>query len=471
MTLNAPTPEFLDGLRTLLGPSGWRAPEDSQDLLGDPRDRFRGHAAFVARPGSTDEVAELVRRCAEARVAIIPVSGGTGLVAGHVTLAEPAPLLLSLQRMNRIRDVNTDDDVIVAEAGAILKDVQDAAAEAGRLFPLSLASEGSCRIGGNLSTNAGGISTLRYGNARDLCLGVEAVLPDGTVLNGLKRLRKDNMCYDIRHLLIGGEGTLGIITAAALKLMARPAETATAWLAVPSPRDAVALLHDLRDRLGETISAFELIDVMGYVFLEESGMARPAPLSPMPPWSVLVEVGGQAGIGASFEAALAEAFEAGLATDGVIAQSAAQRDAFWAIRETIPLANRGIGSVSSHDVSLPLSRIADFVAAATAALGRLDPSLRINCFGHVGDGNLHYNVFPPAGATRAAYDNLRSEVKTIVYDLVDAHDGSVGAEHGVGRAKVADLEHYGDAGLLTAMRAVKAALDPLGIMNPGAVLR
>lgn len=471
MSLRAPSEDFLDGLRALLGPAGWRAPEDAADLLGDPRDRHRGRAAFVARPGSTAEVAEIVRRCAAGRVPVVPVSGATGLVAGHVSVADPAPLLLSLQRMNRIRDVDAADDALVAEAGAILKDVQDAAAAAGRLFPLSLASEGSCRIGGNLSTNAGGIATLRYGNARDLCLGVEAVLPDGTVLNGLKRLRKDNMGYDLRHLLIGAEGTLGVITAAALKLFPRPAETATAWLAVASPQASVDLLHALRDRLGETISAFELVDLTGFGFLAETGMPRQAPLAPMPKWSVLVEVGGQAGIGAAFETALAAAFEAGLASDGAVAQSAAQRDAFWSIRETIPLANRAVGAVSNHDVSVPVSRIPAFVAEATAALAALDPALRVNCFGHVGDGNLHYNVYPPAGVPKDAFDNRRGAVKALVHDLVHGFEGSVGAEHGVGRVKVGDLERYGDAGLLAAMRAVKAALDPFGIMNPGAVLR
>lgn len=470
MSLNPASETLLSSLRDLLGPAGSRTPEDEPGLFREDRDRFRGHGAFVARPATTAEVAEVVRRCAEARTPLIPVSGGTGLVGGHVTLAEPAPVLLSLQRMNRIRAVDAADNALIAEAGVILKDVQDAAAGVDRLFPLSLASEGSCRIGGNLSSNAGGVNTLRYGNARDLCLGVEAVLPDGTVFNGLKRLRKDNMGYDLRHLLIGAEGTLGVITAAALKLFPRPAETATAWLAVPNPQAAVELLHFLRPRVDDVISAFELIDVVGFDFLAETGMPKPAPLNPMPKWSVLVECGGREGVSAALESALEAAFEAGLATDGAVAQSAQQRDALWTIRETIPLANRAVGALSNHDISVPVARLPEFIGKATAALNALDPSLRINCFGHVGDGNLHYNVYPPQGRDKAALGNRRDEVKRLVHDLVHETEGSVGAEHGVGRAKVEDLERYGDAGLLHAMRALKAALDPAGIMNPGAVL-
>lgn len=471
MSLRPADDDFLNGIRELLGPKGWLAPEDAPDMFQEDRDRMSGHGAFVARPENTAQVAEMIRRAAAARAPIIPISGGTGLVLGHLTDAEPAPVLLSLQRMNRIRDVDAADNALIAEAGVILKDVQDAAEGVGRLFPLSLASEGSCRIGGNLSSNAGGVNTLRYGNARDLCLGLEAVLPDGTVFNGLKRLRKDNMGYDLRHLLIGAEGTLGVITAAALKLFHRPAEMATAWLAVPSPAHAVDLLHFLRPRVGDVISAFELIDVVGYGFLEEAGMPRPAPLDPMPKWSVLIECGGRAGVGDALEAALADAMEAGLAVDGVIAQSAGQSAAFWAIRETIPVANRVVGAISSHDISVPVARLAQFIDDATAMMAKFDPALRINCFGHAGDGNLHYNVYAAKGRNKGDYANQSGTVKRMIHDLVNATDGSVGAEHGVGRAKVDDLELYGDPGLLVAMRALKAALDPHGIMNPGAVLK
>ncbi|QIE57493.1 FAD-binding oxidoreductase [Pikeienuella piscinae] len=470
MNLRPAAEDLLAGLRDFLGPPGWRAPDDAPEVFVDDRDRFTGRGALVARPGTTAEVAEVVRRCVAARYPVVPVSGGTGLVGGHLTMTEPAPVILSLQRMNRIRAVDAADNAMIVEAGAILKDVQDAAEAADRLFPLSLASEGSCRIGGNLSSNAGGVNTLRYGNARDLCLGVEAVLPDGTVFNGLKRLRKDNMGYDLRHLLIGAEGTLGVITAAALKLFARPAESATAWLAVPDPEAAVELLHFLRPRVGDVISAFELIDVVGFGFLEEAGLDRPAPLDPMPKWSVLVECGGRPGVAEALETALGAAFEAGLASDGVIAQSQSHASDFWAIRETIPVANRAVGAVSSHDISVPVARAPEFIERATAALGAFDATLRINCFGHVGDGNLHFNVYRPKGADKAAYAMKSEDVKRIVNDLTHAFEGSVGAEHGVGRAKTVDLVRYGDPGLLAAMRAIKAALDPHGVMNPGAVL-
>lgn len=471
MTLNAADDSLLNGLREFLGPKGWLAPEDAPDVFSEDRDRVKGHGSIVLRPGSTEEVAEIVRRCVAARVPLVPVSGGTGLVCGHVMQDEPAPVMLSLQRLNRIRMVDAADNALVAEAGVILKDIQEAAEAVERKFPLSLASEGSCRIGGNLSTNAGGVNTLRYGNARDLCLGVEAVLPDGTVFNGLKRLRKDNMGYDLRHLLIGAEGTLGVITAAALKLFPKPAEVATAWLAVPDPAAAVGLLNFLRPRVGDVISAFELVDRAGYEFLLETGMEKPAPLSPMPKWSVLMECGGRAGIGEALEAALAAAFEAGLATDGVIAQSAGQAADLWTIRETIPLANRAVGAVVSHDISVPVARIPEFILKGTAAIAAFDPELRINCFGHVGDGNLHFNVYPPKGRKKSEYANQSGAVKKIVHDLVHETEGSVGAEHGVGRIKVDDLVEYGDPGLLLAMRAIKAALDPQGIMNPGAMLR
>ncbi|MEO0360880.1 MAG: FAD-binding oxidoreductase [Pseudomonadota bacterium] len=468
--LAPPSTSLIEDLKGVLGPKGWLAPEDAPGLFAEDRDRFEGRGAFVARPATTDEVAALVARCAEARAPIVPVSGATGLVGGHVTMADPAPVMLSLERMNRIRHVDPTDDVLIAEAGVILADVQAAAERADRLFPLSLASEGSCRIGGNLSTNAGGVNTLRYGNARDLCLGIEAVLPDGTVFNGLKRLRKDNMNYDVRHLMIGAEGTLGVITAAALKLFPRPREVAVAFLAVPSPTAAVDLLHFLRPLVGDVVSAFELIDAVGFGFLADGGFDHVAPLDPMPKWSVLVECGGRPGVGEALEGALAEAFEAGLATDGVIAQSEGQAQEFWKVRETIPLANRAVGAISNHDISVPVAGIARFIEETTAEIARFDPELRINCFGHVGDGNLHFNVYPPKGRAKADYANQRDAIKRLVHDMTHEAAGSVGAEHGVGRLKVEDLERYGDPGLLAAMRAIKTALDPHGIMNPGAVL-
>lgn len=470
MTLNDPDDDFLSGLKQALGPKGWKRADDDPEKLEEPRGRYHGRAAMIARPSNVDEVAEVIRRCAATRVAVLPHSGGTGLVGGQVMERGPLPVLLSLERMNRIRGVSAENNSLIAEAGVILADVQAAAADVDRLFPLSLASEGSCRIGGNLSTNAGGVQVLRYGNARDLCLGIEAVMPDGSVVNGLKTLRKDNMGYDLRHLMIGAEGTLGVITAAALKLFSRPAERTAAFIAIPTAADSVRLLHFLRPLVGDVISGFELIDRMGLDFLDQTGMGRPLPFDAVPKWSVLIEAGGRPGVRDALEAALAQAFEAGLATDGAIAQSEAQADAFWEIRESIPEANRRIGAIASHDIAVPVASIPEFIARADKEFAAYDANLRINCFGHVGDGNLHYNLYPPKGGDKHDHDHQRADVSRIVHDLAHDMGGSVSAEHGVGRLKVGEMERYGDPGALAAMRAIKTALDPLGIMNPGAVL-
>jgi FAD/FMN-containing dehydrogenase len=438
----------------------------------EPRGRFATPAALLALPRSVAEVQAIVRACAEARVGILPWGGGTGLVGGQILPEGPAPLLLSLERMAAVRGLWPAEGVIVVEAGAILAEVQAAARAAGRLYPLSIAAQGSARIGGTLATNAGGVNVLRYGNARDLCLGVEAVLADGSVMGGLKRLRKDNTGYDLRHLLIGSEGTLGIITAAALRLHPIPAGEGTALLCVPSPRAALDLLARAQERMAGCVSAFELISGEGLRFLDEVMPEVRQAFATRPEWCVLIEVGLPQGLdpGAALEGLFASALEAGLAEDGVIAQSEAQRADFWRLRESLPQANRRIGAVSSHDISLPLSEIAAFIDRAGPALAAID-RFRINCFGHVGDGNLHYNVFPLRGRTRADHEHQRDAVKACVHDIVHDLGGSVSAEHGIGRLKVGDLERYGDPGKLAAMRAVKAALDPLGILNPGAVLR
>ncbi|AZB65272.1 FAD-binding oxidoreductase, partial [Cereibacter sphaeroides] len=440
--------------------------------LTEPRGRRQGQAGALALPRDTAEVAAIVAACAEARVGIVPLGGGTGLVGGQVMETGPLPLLLSLERMNRVRGIFPEENVILVEAGAILAEVQAAAEAAGRMFPLWLASEGSCRIGGNLASNAGGTAVLRYGNARDLCLGLEAVLPDGSVFHGLKRLRKDNTGYDLRNLLIGAEGTLGIITAASLKLVRPPAAEGAALLAVRDPAAALELLGRAQRRLGPLVTGFELMHRQGFAFLAETMPERRLPFADLPDWTVLVDLGLTEGMDpeAELEALFAEAAEAGLVSDGALAQSLAQRADFWALRESIPEANRRIGAIASHDISLPLSEIARFVTEAGAAIARLG-DLRVNCFGHLGDGNLHYNVFPAAGRRREDYEALRGEITRTVHDLVAAAGGSISAEHGIGRLKVEDLERYGDPAKLRAMRALKAALDPFGIMNPGAVLR
>ena len=438
----------------------------------EPRGRWRGLGAAVACPRNTDEVAQVVRACSDAHVGIIPMGGGTGLVGGQLMPTGAAPLILSLERMTALRGAYRSENVLVVEAGMILAEVQAQAEAIDRLFPLSLASQGSARIGGNLAANAGGLNVLRYGNSRDLCLGVEAVMPDGSIFHGLKRLRKDNTGYDLRHLLIGSEGTLGIITAASLRLFPKPAAKVVALLAVPSPRAALDLLALAEGRLQGMISAFELIHRMGYDFLAETMPEVPVPLTLRPEWSVLIELGLPREIAPeeAMASLYAEASDKGLVLDGVIAASDAQAAALWRIRESIPEANRRIGAVSSHDISLPISAIPDFIPRAGVALAALG-DWRINCFGHLGDGNLHYNVFPMPGRSRKDHENQRDAIKTCVHDIVDDMGGSVSAEHGIGRLKVADLERYGDPAKLAAMRAIKAALDPKGIMNPGAVLR
>ncbi|NIZ14569.1 FAD-binding oxidoreductase [Phaeobacter sp. HF9A] len=470
MTLSPADPAFLDGLARRLPDDTLRTPEAR--YLEEPRGRYQGQAGAIALPRNVAEVSEIIRAANAARVGVIPYGGGTGLVGGQVLPEGPAPVVLSLERMRAIRAVYPGENVILAEAGAILAEVQAAATAVDRCFPLSLAAEGTARIGGNLATNAGGVNVLRYGNARDLCLGLEAVLPSGEIWNGLTRLRKDNTGYDLRNLLIGAEGTLGVITAAALKLAPIPANPGTALFTVRDPAAAITLLAMARDAVGEGVSAFELIHRQGLAFLAETLPELRQPFETQPEWCVLINLG--LGRGQNADAALADLFEqaleAGLSEDGVIAQSETQRQALWSLREHIPEANRRIGSISSHDISVPISEIPEFIPAGWAALARLDPSLRVNCFGHLGDGNLHYNVFPAAGKTRSDYDHLRGDVKGIIHDLVQHYGGSISAEHGIGRLKVTDLEHYGDPVKLASMRAIKQALDPNGIMNPGAVL-
>ncbi|WP_126976855.1 FAD-binding oxidoreductase [Frigidibacter oleivorans] len=468
--LNAADAAFAETLEAALPPGRLAAPEPRH--LEEPRGRWRGAGGLLACPRTAEEVAAVVRACAAARVPLVPFGGGTGLVGGQIVETGPAPVLLSLERMTGIRAVHPAERTLVVEAGMTLAAVQQAAEAEGRIFPLGLASQGTAQIGGILATNAGGTMTLRYGNVRNLCLGVEAVLADGSILHGLKRLRKDNAGYDLRHLLIGSEGTLGIITAAALELSPRPAGEGTALMTVASPEAALALLTLTEAQASGCISAFELISGQGLRFLAETLPGVRLPLGTGPDWSVLIDLGLPRGLDpqAALEAIFAEALEAGLVSDGVIAQSEAQRAEIWTMREMLPEANRLIGALSSHDISVPLSEIPAFIDRATAALARIAP-MRINCFGHLGDGNLHFNAFPAEGRSRAMDDHLRHDIKACVHDIVHGFGGSVAAEHGVGRLKVGDLERYGDPAKLAAMRAIKAALDPAGILNPGAVLR
>lgn len=461
------TSEFLARLRTDLPSDAWR--DISDKYLTEPRGMWQGNAIAIVAPSSTQDVATVLRHAHAAGVPVVPYGGGTGLVGGQTAPNSNAPVVVSLERMRKIRNTYPSENILVAEAGVILADVQSAAQQMGRLFPLSLASEGSAQIGGLLATNAGGVNVLRYGMARDQVLGIEAVMADGQIFHGLKRLRKDNTGYDIKNLLIGSEGSLGIITAASLKLSPVPQNVSTALLTVESPRIALDVLGQAQDIWGDQISAFELISGQGPRFLAKTDPDFRQPWEgDVPDWSILIELGlsqGQDAL-AGFEALLAS----GNIQDGMIAQSQTQAVQFWQLRERIPLANRAIGAISSHDIALPLSNIPEFLDRAGAALKKIGP-LRINCFGHVGDGNLHYNVFPPAGGSKSDWAPAYDDIVRTVYDLVADLSGSFSAEHGIGRLKADDLARYGDPVGLALMHHIKNALDPKGILNPGAVLK
>ncbi len=470
MKLNDATPDFLNSLKNALPEKALRHPEPRH--LEEPRGHWTGQAAVVVAPTTTAEVAAVMRLANAARVGVVPYGGGTGLVGGQIMPDGPLPILLSLERMTRIRAVYPNENILIAEAGAILQDIHSEAEKVDRLFPLSIAAKGSARIGGNLSTNAGGVNVLRYGNARDLCLGLEVVLPDGKILNNLSRLRKDNTGYDLRDLFIGAEGTLGVITAASLKLCPRPAGEGTALMVVGTPADALQLLALSRSHLGEGVSAFELVHRTGLQFLKAELPEIRQPFQDLPEWFVLIDVGLARGLdpAEALENLFVEALEQGLVSDGVIAQSESQRMAFWEVREQIPEANRRVGSISSHDISVPLGLIPEFIARGWEVIGKMG-DFRINCFGHLGDGNLHFNVFPAEGKTKKEYADQRDSIQSAVHDLVHELNGSFSAEHGIGRLKVADLERYGDPVKLELMRMLKAGFDPNGIMNPGSVLR
>jgi D-lactate dehydrogenase (cytochrome) len=383
-------------------------------------------------------------------------------------------VVVSLRRMNRIRAVDAANDSMVAEAGCVLRDVQSAAEAAGRLFPMSLGSEGSCTIGGNLSTNAGGTAVLRYGMMRDLVLGLEVVLPDGRVLDQLRALRKDNTGYDLRHLFIGAEGTLGVITAASLKLFPRPHAYFTAFVALPDPAAAVGLLGRLRAGLGDAVTTFELVPRVAVELARSYVPGTGDPFDAPWPWYVLVEIAepcAGSGLAERFEALLAEALDRGELHDVAIAASLAQRDALWRLRETIPEAQMRAGASLKHDVSVETQRLPAFIDDGRALLERLVPGARLVCYGHLGDGNLHFNLSAPEGADAAAFLARGAEVRRAVHDLVAACRGSFSAEHGIGQDKVAELERYEDPVALELMLGIKRLLDPRGIMNPGKVLR
>ncbi len=467
--------DVIDRLKTIVGADGVvDDPADIAPYCRSWRDGWEGKVPLVLRPATTAQVAALVSVCMETRTPIIPQGGNTGLTGAGQPHDDGSEVIISTNRMKTIREVDTQNDTLTVEAGVVLAEIQRIAEENDRLFPLSLGAEGSCQIGGNLSTNAGGTQVLRYGNARSLVLGLEVVLPDGRIWNGLRGLRKDNTGYDLKQLFIGAEGTLGIITAAVLKLFPRPTAIETAWLGVSGPEEAVALLGHMKTKLGDQVTAFELIhrQIIDYLLTGVPGHENP--LREEYPWYVLVEVSGQGGPGRlaePFAEALADALEKGLVLDAVIASSSTQSQRFWRMREDLSEAQRAIGGTLAHDISVPVSRIAQFLSETDAALERAYPGIRPCTFGHVGDGNLHYNLVRPDDWEMDRFRKERAKINGIVHDLVIRHGGSISAEHGIGQMRLIENERTKSAVELDLMRTVKRAIDPAGIMNPGKVIR
>ena len=465
------TPKLPDLIAELVGIVGATQvltdPADIAPFVTDWRGRYRGAAQCVVRPGNTAEVAAVVKACVEAGVPIVPQGGNTSLCGAATPDESGQAVVISLSRLNRIPTVDPKNNTILVEAGCTLAAVQEAARAVDRLFPLALASEGSCQIGGNLSTNAGGVQVLRYGNTRELTLGLEVVLPSGEIWNGLRGLRKDNTGYDLKHLFIGAEGTLGIITGAVLKLFPLPKTQTTCWVNVASPAVAVDLLSQARSVFDAQLTAFELISdaALGLVVTHIPDVARTTEASP---WYVLAEFSDAKP--AAVAHWLHSRLEAGDVTDGVIAQSGPQAQKLWALRENISEAQKIEGISIKHDIAVPVSQIAEFLVTADAALEKAFPGIRVVAFGHVGDGNLHYNLSKADAHDNAAFLASEPEVHRIVHDIVHALSGSISAEHGIGQLKRAEILRYKDPVELGLMRSVKQALDPRALMNPGKIL-
>ncbi len=465
--MSAVGPDALAALKAAVGAGGWT--DDSTEIapwLTEWRDRWTGQTPIMLTPRSTDEVALAVTICARHGIAIVPQGGNTGLVGGQIPHGE---VLLSLRKMRAVRDVTPLDDAMTVEAGVTLLEAQQAATAAGRFFPLSLAAEGSATIGGVISTNAGGTAVLRYGMMRDLVLGIEAVMPDGQVFNGLKRLRKDNTGYDLKQLLIGAEGTLGVVTAATLKLLPIMRSRATAVVGLETPHAAITLLAKAKAETGGGVEAFELMKRIGVEFALKHIPDTREPLDTTPPWYVLIELtSGEPGAAeAGMERILSAAFEEGLIVDAAIAQNETQARDFWKVREEQSAAQRPEGGGWKHDVSVPVSQIADFLDEATAAVQAFEPGARVSAFGHVGDGNMHYDVLCPPGADLKSFLARWSEGSRVVHDIVASYDGSISAEHGLGRLKTYEARRYKSALEISTMQAIRAAIDPQRIMNPG----
>ncbi len=462
--------DFFAELRKVVGAARvLTSAADVAPYCTDWRGRYTGQASCVVLPGTTEEVSAVVRICAGVGTAIVPQGGNTGLCGGATPTG--GEVLIVLTRLNRVRAVDADNNSITVEAGCTLHAVQQAAQEIDRLFPLSLAAEGSATIGGNLATNAGGVQVLRYGNARELTLGLEVVLADGRIWNGLRALRKDNTGYDLKHLFIGAEGTLGLITATTLKLFPRPRTHAVAWVAVPDPGAAVRLLGRLRDAAGDNVTAFEIVGRPALELVLRHIPDARDPLAGKPAWQVLIELSAaRDDLAATLEMTLQNAAQDGVIGDAVLAASEAQTVALWALRENVSEAQKIEGVSIKHDIAVPVSRIAEFIARADAALLAGFPQVRIVCFGHIGDGNLHYNLSRPDAQSNAGFIAQTESVNRIVHDLVNELGGSISAEHGLGQLKREEVLRYKSGTEMDMMRAVKAALDPRGLMNPGKLL-
>ncbi|MBX9906016.1 MAG: FAD-binding oxidoreductase [Burkholderiales bacterium] len=466
---------LIAALNKLLGPQGvLTAAADLEPYVVDWRGVYRGATAAVVRPANTAEVAAVMKLCADTGTALVPQGGNTGMCGASVPNAHGREIVLSMARMNKIMEVDPLNNTLTAEAGCVLANIQQAAADAGRLFPLSLGAEGSCQIGGNLSTNAGGVNVLRYGNTRDLVLGLEVVLPDGRIWNGLRGLRKDNTGYDLKHLFIGAEGTLGVITAATLKLFPRPAANATAWMAVHDPEAALQLLALMRRHCNDRITAFELISRHSLELVWKHVPGTRDPMAAPSPWYVLTELadaGDEQALRTDLERALEAALTEDLVVDAVIAENRTQAQALWHMRESIPEgARQEPVMVYRHDIAVAVGRIPEFIREAQAALEKRFAGVRLICFGHLGDGNLHYNAYLPDRLRSDAAARDAHDVTETVYDIVRQYGGSFSAEHGIGLSKVAELVRYKSPVELDLMRTVKRALDPQGLLNPGKVL-
>ena len=466
---------LVERLRAIVGPAHVLTEGDLSAWEQDWRKRTRGKALAVVRPASTDQVAQVVQTCAAAGHSIVPQGGNTGLVVGSTPDATGRQVVLNLSRMNAVRGIDADNMTMTVEAGCILQAVQEAAQSAGLLFPLSLAAEGSCTIGGNLSTNAGGTQVVRYGNARELCLGLEVVTAQGEVWNGLTGLRKDNTGYDLRDLFIGSEGTLGIITAATMKLYPLPSATLTAWAAVPSVEDAVRLLGLAHREVGAGLTGFEMMGRFALGLVAKHFTQVRVPLWEQSPYCVLLENSdheSEQHARAQFERLLERAIEQGCVSDAVVAENLSRAQQLWHIRESIPLAQAEEGLNIKHDISIPVSRIPAFCRQTDALLARMIPGVRLVNFGHLGDGNLHYNVQSPEGGDPVAFLREQEErINALVYDQVKKFDGSISAEHGIGSLKVDKLPRYKSPVALGLMRSLKKALDPQNILNPGRVVK